>query len=288
MNDNKAKINWFPGHMTKALREMEVNVKAVDVVIYVLDARAPYSCLNPKFTNILGAKPIIFVLNKADLADDNQTKLWQEYFSKNGNICITLNSTYTNSGKVIISSIHTLAQKKLSKYANKGVNITLLAMVIGVPNCGKSTLINNLCGRYKAKTGDKPSITRNTQWVKLENMIELLDTPGTLWPDFSEKTATNLAIINSVKDDIVDQGELCIDFINFALKHYKKEFLSRYDLQDEDVTAVEYLEKICDRRKFLLKGEPDYERAARAVLDDFRKCRMGKMTIDRYDSIVRE
>ena len=282
------KIQWFPGHMTKALREMEVNVKAVDVVVYVLDARAPYSCLNPRFNDILGNKPIIFVLNKADLADDEQTKLWQSYFSKDGNICITLNSTMTNSAKSIISAINTLASKKLNKYANKGVNITLRAMVIGVPNCGKSTLINNLCGKYKARTGDKPSVTRNTQWVRLGNMIEVLDTPGTLWPEFNNKTATNLAIINSIKDDVVDQGELALEFIKFALKYYKQEFLTRYNLKDEEQTPVEYLEKICDVRKFLLKGEPDYERGARAVLDDFRKCRIGKMTIDRYAEIVEE
>jgi len=282
------KIQWFPGHMTKALREMEKNIKAVDVIIYVLDARAPYSCLNPKFEDILGRRPVVFVLNKADLADENETKRWQAYFSKNNNICITLNSTMTGSGKAIISAINTLAQKKLNKYANKGVNITLRAMVIGVPNCGKSTLINNLSGKYKAKTGDKPSITRNTQWVKLDNMIELLDTPGTLWPDFNDKVATNLAIINSIKDDVVDQSELSIDFIKFVLQYYKAEFLARYDLDDEDITPAEYLEKVCDRRKFLLKGDYDYERGARAILDDFRKCRIGRITIDRYDNIVRE
>ncbi len=281
------KIQWFPGHMTKALREMEVNVKAVDVVIYVLDARAPYSCLNPRFDDIMDNKPIIFVLNKVDLADDSQTKLWQNYFAKNDNICITLNSTMTNSAKSIISAINMLASKKINKYANKGVNITLRAMVIGVPNCGKSTLINNLCGKYKARTGDRPSVTRSTQWVKLGNMIEILDTPGTLWPEFSNKTATNLAMINSIKDDVVDQGELALEFIQFALKYYKQEFLDRYNLTDENLTPIEYLEKICDVRKFLLKGEPDYERGARAVLDDFRKCRIGKITIDRYTEIVR-
>ena len=194
----------------------------------------------------------------------------------------------TNSSKSIIAAINTLASKKLNKYANKGVNITLRAMVIGVPNCGKSTLINNLCGKYKARTGDKPSVTRSTQWVRLGNMIEALDTPGTLWPELNNKTATNLAIINSIKDDVVDQGELALEFIKFALKYYKQEFLTRYNLKDEEQTLVEYLEKICDVRKFLLKGEPDYERGARAVLDDFRKCRIGKMTIDRYAEIVEE
>lgn len=282
------KIQWFPGHMTKALREMDKNIKAVDVIIYVLDARAPYSCLNPKFEEILGRRPVVFVLNKADLADEDETKRWQAYFSRNNNICITINSTMTGSGKTIISAINTLAQKKLNKYANKGVNITLRAMVIGVPNCGKSTLINNLYGKYKAKTGDKPSITRNTQWVKLDNMIELLDTPGTLWPDFNDKVATNLAIINSIRDDVVDQGELSVDFIKFALQYYKQEFLARYDLNDKDITPAEYLEKICERRKFLLKGDYDYERGARAVLDDFRKCRIGRITLDRYERIVGE
>jgi len=284
------KIQWFPGHMTKALRKMQDDVKQVDAIIYVLDARAPFSCVNPKFEEILSAKPVIFILNKTDLADEKETIKWKSYFGQGQNVCITMNSTMTNASKILVEAIKKCLKNKLDKYAKRGVVMTLRAMVIGVPNCGKSTLINNLCGKYKAITGDRPSVTRSTQWVKIGGGIEVLDTPGTLWPEFrDDEIAKNLAYINSIKDDVLDMSELVLDFIPKMMKYYREEFCKRYSIEyKEETSPVEYLENICENRKFLLKGEPDYERGARAVLDDFRKCRIGKITLDKYDEIVRK
>ncbi len=278
------KIQWYPGHMTKALREMEQNIRLVDLVIYVLDARAPYSCLNPQFEKILGNKPIIFVLNKIDLADDKKTKLWQKFYSGENQLAILQNSTLSNAGKQIVAGMENLLSVKLERNRQKGITMPLRAMVIGVPNCGKSTLINNLCGKYKAVTGDKPSVTRSTQWVKIAGNIELLDTPGTLWPSFDDdEVAHNLAYINAIREDVLDVSELSLDFISKMLHgDYREQFLNRYNLNfDNDKQPVEYLGEVCEARKFVLRGgELDWERGARAILDDFRKGRLGAITLD--------
>lgn len=278
------KIQWYPGHMTKALREMEQNIRLVDLVIYVLDARAPYSCLNPQFEKILGNKPIIFVLNKIDLADDKKTKLWQKFYSGENQLAILQNSTLSNAGKQIVAGMENLLSAKLERNRQKGITMPLRAMVIGVPNCGKSTLINNLCGKYKAVTGDKPSVTRSTQWVKIAGNIELLDTPGTLWPSFDDdEVAHNLAYINAIREDVLDVSELSLDFISKMLHgDYREQFLNRYNLNfDNDKQPVEYLGEVCEARKFVLRGgELDWERGARAILDDFRKGRLGAITLD--------
>lgn len=278
------KIQWFPGHMTKALREMEQNVKKVDLIIYVLDSRAPLSCVNPQFTEILGSKPIIYVLNKIDLADDEQTEKWKAYFSRENTLAIPLNSTMTNASKAVVSGMEKLLDAKLKRNKEKGITMPLRAMVIGVPNCGKSTLINNLCGKYKAITGDRPSVTRSTQWVKIAGNIEVLDTPGTLWPSFEDdEIAHNLAYINAIKDEVLDSAELVLDFISKMLKDYQSQFLDRYNLEfNEDFEPVDYLAQVCENRKFIIKGgEIDWERGARAILDDFRKGRLGKITLDK-------
>ncbi len=280
-------INWFPGHMTKALREMEQNIKLVDLVIYVLDARAPYSCVNPKFTQVIKNKPILYVLNKADLADDNQTQKWQNFFQTKNSLCVILNSTHTNSTKIIQEKIKILLKDKLQKYNNKGVVMPSRAMVIGVPNCGKSTLINNLCGKYKATTGNKPGVTKGTQWVKVFGNIELLDTPGTLWPSFeNQELAKNLAYIGSIKDEVLDISELALDFIEKMKKEYPLLFEQRYSIKFTNQTPVEVLEEVCKNRKFVIKGgETDWERGSFAILDDFRKGRLGKITLDKKENI---
>ena len=277
------KIQWFPGHMTKALREMEQNIKLVDLVIYVLDARAPFSCLNPQFSEILGNKPIIFVLNKTDLANDEQTALWSRFFARENSLAVSLNSTLTNASKTVITAMEKLLAPKIERNKNKGITMPLRAMVIGVPNCGKSTLINNLCGKYKAITGDRPSVTRSTQWVKVAGNIEVLDTPGTLWSSFEDdEIAHNLAYINSIKDDVLDVAELSLDFIEKMLEINREPFLDRYNITyNADFRPVDYLSAICENRKFVIRGgELDYERGARTILDDFRKGRLGKITLD--------
>lgn len=277
-------IQWFPGHMTKAIRNMEEDIKLVDVVIYVLDARAPYSCVNPEFERLIGNKPIIYVLNKSDLADDEQTKIWQNYFCGENKECVLLNSMQTNSSKIIISKIEKLLKNKKEKYDKKGVVMVNRAMVLGVPNSGKSTLINNLCGKYKAITGDKPGVTKGKQWVRIGGVFELLDTPGTLWPSFeNQEIAKNLAYIGSIREEVLDIPSLSLDFLEKIKKLYPEFLENRYNIT-LDGEPIEILEKICQSRKFLLRGaEFDYDRASHALFDDFRKGRLGKITLDRFE-----
>ena len=276
-------IQWFPGHMTKAIRGMEKDIRLVDLVIYVLDARAPFSCVNPEFAKVIGNKPIIYVLNKADLADDRETNRWSNFFTTENTACVILNSTQTNSTKILIDKIKFLLQKKIQKYDSKGISMINRAMVIGVPNSGKSTLINNFCGKYKALTGDKPGVTKGTQWVRIGD-VEMLDTPGTLWPSFeNNEIAKNLAYIGSIRDEVLDISDLSLDFIVKIRERYPKSLIERYNITLEG-EPVEVLEKICDARKFVIRGgEVDWERGSRALLDDFRKGRLGRITLDKLE-----
>ncbi len=276
-------IQWYPGHMDKALREMKNNAKLVDAILYVLDARAPFSCLNPKFDTIIGAKPVIMVLNKADLIEKDDLSRFEQYFKSKNIPVVALNSTVTNATKPIIESASSLLSDKVERFKNKGVNIPLRLMVIGVPNSGKSTLINNVCGNKKTVTGDRPGVTRSNQWVKISNGFELLDTPGTLWPAFdTPQVARNLAYIGSIKDDVLDVEELAFAFINDLRGKYFDALRERYNLKiDNTAETIEIFDEICQNRGFILRGcEIDYNRGARAILDDFRKGRIGKLVLD--------
>ena len=275
------KINWFPGHMQKALRMMEAEVKNVDAVIYVLDSRAPFACLNPEFVRIIGEKPILYVLNKIDLADAKKLgQVKQNLPGQNKNV-IELNSTASGALKLVSSSLTNLCKEKIEKFKNKGVNYFVRAMVLGVPNSGKSTLVNNLCGVGKAVTGDKPGVTKGKQWVKLSNNIEILDTPGTLWPNLeNESNARKLAFVGSIKDDVISVEELCLFLIEELCSQYKAEFEERFSVETEEKTPLEIMEEIAKNRKYVIKGgELDYERTAKAIVDDFRKGRIGKITL---------
>ena len=276
-------IQWFPGHMNKALKMMEKEVKIVDAVIYVLDARAPFSCVNPKFTKIIGEKPIIYVLNKCDMADENILKQWKEYFTSQNSVCLTLNSTSSSSGKIIEKSMEGLLSAKIEKNKSKGINLIMRAMIIGVPNSGKSTLANNLCGKGKAVTGNRPGVTKSKQWVRIGKYIEVLDTPGTLWPAFdNNQVAKHLAYIGSIKEEVLDIPELSIDLIADLISIDKSILENRYQIiiesDDEPLTV---LEKICESRKFLLKkGEFDYDRGAYTIVNEFKNGKMGKITLE--------
>jgi len=278
--ENK-KLNWFPGHMAKALKEMADEVKNVDMVIYVLDARAPKSSVNPEFVGIVGNKPILYVLNKVDMVNSEDLTKFKDYF-KNENSCILeLDSTKTGAIKKIEPIMISLCHEKIEKNKQKGFNTRLRAMVIGIPNSGKSTLINNLCGKKKTITGDKAGVTRGKQWLTLGNGFEVLDTPGTLYPKIvSNKTALNLAFIGSIKNEIVDMGELAIDFIEFC-KGKNFSILNYYNVIDKSLSNIEILEQIAKQKHYLLKGgELDYERTAFAIIDDFRKGKLGKIMLD--------
>lgn len=275
------KINWFPGHMKKALEEMQAEVKNVDAVIYVLDARAPKACLNPSFVKIIGNKPILFILNKCDLADEQKVKEFAQNLISENSKCLLLNSTASGALNKVTNALNELCKNQIERFKNKGVNYYVRAMVLGVPNSGKSTLVNNLCGSARAVTGNKPGVTKGKQWVKLSNNIEILDTPGTLWPNLEvEETALRLAYIGSIKDDVLQIEELVLQLIEDLKKLYPELLKEKYKIDDvENKMPLEIFEEIAEMKKCLLKGgEIDYERAAKAILDDFRKCRIGKIT----------
>ena len=276
-------IQWFPGHMTKALRMMEENIKLCDAAIYVLDARACFSCINPKFKELLKNKPCLMLLNKADLADPKITNEWIKYFEKEGLCAVAANAAANNLSNEIIQKLKIMLKPKIERAANKGVNLTLRAMVVGVPNSGKSTVINSVAKEKKAVTGDKPGVTRGKQWLRLDSGFELLDTPGTLWNAFTDQNvARNLAYIGSIKEDILDITELSLYFIDELKTIYPNEFSSRYDIEDLDKPAIEILECVCKKRGCIIKrGEYDYERGARALLDDFRKGRIGRISLEK-------
>lgn len=280
-------VQWYPGHMAKTLKEIEKNLKLSSVVIYCLDARVPFSSLNPKIDEIVGGKPVIYVLNKADLADDNATKKVVKLFEKQGKTVIACNANSNQSKAVILKTLKDALQQKLEKFQQKGINGVLRAMVVGVPNTGKSTIINLLCGSKKAITGNKAGVTRQASWVKIGDNIELMDTPGTLWPKFEDElVGIKLAIVGSIKDDVVDVTELGFACMKLLIEIAPTKLIERYKLSfgaDEikQANPVDVLNEICVNRGFVLKkNEMDYERAGKAILDDFRNCRIGKITLD--------
>lgn len=277
-------IQWFPGHMTKALRELSTIIGKVDAVLYVLDARAPFSCLNPEIGEIVKNKPIIYVLNKADMADRILTEKWLKFFQSKSGFAISTNSTRSTEKKTIVQAIKTALSAKIAKQREKGFSISLRVCVVGVPNTGKSTLINTLASSSLAKTGNIPGVTRSAEWKKIENGMEMLDNAGTLWPKFENKEiAKNLAFIGSISDNVVDNVEVAFALVEKLVEIAPTMLENRYDLHGvfgKETLAI--FEEICKNRGFVLKkGEFDYERCAKSIIDDFRKCRIGRITLDR-------
>lgn len=275
-------IQWFPGHMTKALRQMEQSVKKVDSLIYLLDSRAPFSCINPQFSHLLTNKPTVYVLNKCDLVDRNELLKWKEYFESKGHYVILTDSSTKKDAKTVIAALNEINREKIERNKAKGINYAVKAMVIGMPNTGKSTLINSLCADKRTITGDRPGVTRGEQWVKLDNGIILLDTPGTLCHSIEvERTALNLAFIGCIRDAVLDTEGLALEFIKIVKEIYPENLRNRYNVTLEEKTPLEIYEAIGKNRGFLLRGgEIDYTRTAAAILDDFRKGRMGKMILE--------
>lgn len=270
------KINWFPGHMKVALADIKKKLENIDVVIYLLDCRAPISSINPSLNKLSQNKPVLYVFNKVDLADEKRVKeLAQSYKGENCDYCL-LNSTSSGSSKIIRQKLNALAKNKREKMLKKGIKAIIRAIVIGVPNSGKSTLVNNLCGKAKAVTGNRAGVTKTTQWVAIGDNIEICDTPGTLYPNLdNQEIAKKLLFIGSIKDEvIVDITELAQELIKLLNLKYGEDLERRYG---KDLS----LEGIAKKRGFVIGGgKPDLERTANAILDDFRKGRIGKITLD--------
>lgn len=268
--------------MTKALRMMQDNVKIVGAIGYVLDARAPAACFNPSFEKIVGNKPCVFILNKCDLADNAKVDKWCAYLKQRGNKVVKVTATASAEAGKITSAFEEITLPLREKQRQKGVFKPVRCLILGVPNCGKSTIINCLSGRKTVITGDKPGVTKGKQWVRLKTGLELLDTPGTLWPKFDEeKLAYELCFVGSIKDDVVDLTDVALHLIGQLAQLYPQNLSDRYKIETQGKTSQEIFDVIAQKRGFLLRGgEIDVERCSKAVLDDFRKGKMGKITLD--------
>ncbi|MCI8735157.1 MAG: ribosome biogenesis GTPase YlqF [Clostridia bacterium] len=276
-------IQWFPGHMTKAMRMMEENLSLVDGVIFVLDARCPAASFNLRLKKLANNKPVLYVLNKGDLADERADVLLK-LIREQGAVAVRINAVNTSSKRDILGAIEKIVAEKRAKALEKGYNKVFRFMVAGVPNTGKSTLINLLAGSRRAETGDKAGVTRGKQWIRCEN-FELLDTPGTMPPAFENQyLATHLAFAGSINDDILDIDDIALALLKELSEKYPRRLLERYSITGG--TPLEMLEKVCEVRQFLVRGgEFDYERGERAVIDDFRKGKLGRITLDTPEDV---
>lgn len=288
-------INWYPGHMAKTRRQIEADLKIIDIVIELLDARIPISSQNPDIANITKGKKKIVVLNKCDLADEKQNQLWIKYFEKKG---IPAVLTDSNSGKGIdqcIRKIESIMNVELQAQANKGrIGRKIRAMILGIPNVGKSSFINRISKRTTAGVGNKPGVTKQKQWIRINDKIELLDTPGVLWPKFeSEEVALNLAFTGTIKEDILQRVDIAYYLTKFLIENYKEKLCERYKIseqlieekleqeQAENENIYEIMLEIGRKRGCIISGgNIDEEKTARILLDEFKNGIIGKITIE--------
>ena len=280
-------IQWFPGHMAKTRRMISENLKNVDVVIEILDARIPYSSRNPEITKLTENKPSLIILNKANLADPAQNKIWQEHYSSDNSICILVDCITGEGLNKIMPAIRSLLKEKLERYENKGMNRRIFAMVLGIPNVGKSTLINKLSGNKKAKVENRPGVTRDKQWFSTGIGLDIMDMPGILWPKFEDRTVgENLALTGAIKDDVLQIEELAMAYCNRMKNLYPNLLAARYKLGDKEtfvnMSDYDLLCYIGKKRGFLISGgEINTERTADMLLDEFRAAKLGRITLDR-------
>ncbi|MDE7252680.1 MAG: ribosome biogenesis GTPase YlqF [Acetatifactor sp.] len=289
---------WYPGHMTKAVRMMQENIKLIDLIIELVDARIPMSSRNPDIDELGRNKSRIVLLNKSDLADPVQNKKWMQYFEEQGAHALEVNSKSGAGVKSINGLVQEACKEKIERDRKRGiVNRPVRAMVVGIPNVGKSTFINSFAGKACAKTGNKPGVTKGKQWIRLNKSLELLDTPGILWPKFDDQeVGMRLAFIGSMNDEIIVQEELACDLIRVVMQLYPQVLAQRYGWEESwpegdsgkqpqsltEIEAAGLLERIAVSRNCFSKGEePDLPRAAALLIDDFRSGRLGRMTLER-------
>jgi ribosome biogenesis GTPase A len=283
----KMNIQWFPGHMTKAQRMIEENIKLVDAVCEILDARIPRSSRNPDIDRLAGDKPRLVILNRTDLADPAVTARWRAYFEAQG---LSILETDAKSGKGVkdfAPAVRRLLADKLRDYEAKGqVGRPLRVMILGIPNVGKSTFINKVAGRKAAIAGDKPGVTRGKQWINIGTGLDLLDTPGILWPKFEDQqVGIRLALVSAIREELLDINELSLWLLDYLQKEYPGVVQGKYAREGEtfpdDLTMVQLLEAIAVSRNLLVKGgEPDYQRTSKMLLDDYKNGRTGRISLE--------
>lgn len=283
----KMNIQWFPGHMTKAQRMIEENVKLVDAVCELVDARIPRACRNPDVDRLTAGKPRLIILNRVDLADPRLTKRWKESFEREG---LSVLETDARSGRGVngfVPAVRTLLADKLREYEEKGqVGRPLRVMILGIPNVGKSTFINKVAGRKAALAGDKPGVTRGRQWINIDRSLDLLDTPGILWPKFdSQEVGELLAVTNAIKADVIDKETLGANFMLRLRAMYPDALRERYKIDlDESMNGYELLEAAAKKRGFLVsRGEYDIERMANTLLSEYHDGKLGRLTLELPD-----
>ena len=290
MSENKANINWYPGHMAKTKREIQEDLKLIDVVIELLDARIPLASRNPDFDNIIRNKKRIIILNKSDLSNETENQRWIDYFKSKGIPALAVDS---NSGKgvnKVPKEIEKIMQDDIQRMQEKGiVRKTIRVMILGIPNVGKSSFINRISKKTTMEVANRPGVTRQKQWIRIDNQIELLDTPGVLWPKFDEETGLKLAYTGSIKDDILDRVDVAYNLTKILVNKHRKLLQERYKISDEEFEslmkeenyALEFMYAIGKKRGALISGgEIDLERVSGIILDDYRSGRTGKITLE--------
>lgn len=290
---SKVSINWYPGHMLKTKKQMIEDLKLIDVVIEILDARIPVSSQNPDIQNITRNKKKIVLLNKSDLADEKQTQKWVSYFKQNGIIALPTNSNVGKGTKDVLKHVQKLMVEEQEKAAARGrTKRNTRIMIIGIPNVGKSSLINRLVNKKTAEVGNRPGVTKQKQWVRIGQNIELLDTPGVLWPKFENKdVALNLGYVGSIKDEVMPKTDVAYELLKFLYENYKEEIILKYKLTEEEQNSIITKEQRYDilmlmdiiARKtgsIVSGGEIDYEKVANIILNDFRTGKIGRITLE--------
>ena len=275
-------INWYPGHMTKTRRMLQENLKMIDVVVEILDARAPLASRNPDFDDLFAGKSRVVLLNKSDLADGSATKRWIAHFARRGIEAAGISATGGSAKKIAVALIEKAAKPRVQAMKQKGVNKVVRCMIVGIPNVGKSTLINRIAGQSRAEVGDRPGVTRGKQWVKITPYLELMDTPGMLWPKLEDQElAKHLAFLGSIKDEVMDSEELALDMLALLQAASPAQVTERYSKLTPETPKEDLLKAVCLSRGFLLRGGAlDTERAAHVSLDEFRAGKIARVTLE--------